>query len=373
LTSQYGVLAYSSSENSFYHNNFIDNANQAFDDMNNNIWNDTYPSSGNYWSHYSPTCQDLYNGLVTPQTTGSQDGICDFQSNIDGDSIDFYPLKYPFGMPKPPPDYNVTAPTNLKAQLTGANKENVTLTWTLSSDDSAIGTGENDLVAYNIYYNTTYNNSKAGYIFLDSVSSGASSYVHMFRGEGDPNIYFYYVEAEDDNGNMNDTFMQVGKWTRSLNTGRNLISIPLIPSSGNIDSILQTLKFNMAWHYNNTDSLDPWKSFNPSKPYPQTLNTINHTMGLWINVTQDSNLTVAGTVPKSTSIFLKAGWNLVGYPSFTERAVADALVAVSYDRIEGYDSSSPQNLRLYSDTDIMIPGYGYWIKVPFDQFWTVYN
>jgi parallel beta-helix repeat protein len=91
-----------------YHNNIIGNTVQASDSTATNAWNDSYPSGGNYWSDYSPTCQDWHNGSFTPQATGDWDGICDFQLDIDADSADFYPLKYPWGSP-PPTD--TTAPT----------------------------------------------------------------------------------------------------------------------------------------------------------------------------------------------------------------------------------------------------------------------
>jgi hypothetical protein len=96
-------------------------------------------------------------------------------------------------------------------------------------------------------------------------------------------------------------------------------------------------------------------------------------MALWINLTDDCNLTVAGVVPKATSILLKTGWNFIGYPSFMERFMADALSGMDVERIEGYSQLLPQNLRIYSDGDIMIPGYGYWIKVGTDSIWTVMN
>ncbi|MEE9150800.1 MAG: NosD domain-containing protein, partial [Thermoplasmata archaeon] len=48
----YGCYMLDSSNNSIYHNNFIDNAIQAYDDGN-NIWNDTYPFGGNYWSDWT--------------------------------------------------------------------------------------------------------------------------------------------------------------------------------------------------------------------------------------------------------------------------------------------------------------------------------
>jgi parallel beta-helix repeat protein len=361
---KYGIRLSDSSNNRVYHNNIIDNIKQALDNMNDNIWNDAYPSGGNYWSDYSPICQDLFNGAMTPQTTGSPDEICDVQYNIDADSKDFYPLTNPFGFLLPAP------PTNLSAELTGNNLENVTISWDASLDDPI------NVTNYAVFYSTNYDFRGINYEFLTEFPAlGASKYYFTIIsvGEGDPSNYFFYVQANTTviyNFIKSDT--QVAKFTESLTSGKHLVSIPLILNNTNISNALQTLKFNTAWYYNNTNLLDPWKSYNPSKPI-NDLSDINHTIALWIDVAESSNLTVAGIVPKTTSIELKSGWNFVGYPSLIERTVADALSGINYERIEGYSQSPPEYLRIYTDIDLMIAGYGYWIKVSADVTWTLEN
>ncbi len=97
-----GLSFYSSSHNLIYNNNFFLTKIQIKEEDSNNYWNEIYPIGGNYWSEHSPYCRDLYNGSSTPQTTGSPDGICDFQYNISSNSVDYYPLKLPW-------DYNASA------------------------------------------------------------------------------------------------------------------------------------------------------------------------------------------------------------------------------------------------------------------------
>jgi parallel beta-helix repeat protein len=79
-----------SSNNFIHHNNFVDNANQFFIPTSGlpNIWDDGYPSGGNYWSDYSgiDSCSGLYQNV-----TGS-DGIGDSQYIIDTENADHYPL-----------------------------------------------------------------------------------------------------------------------------------------------------------------------------------------------------------------------------------------------------------------------------------------
>jgi len=139
----YGIFLLSSTNNGIYHNNIINNANQAYDDTSANFWNDTYPSGGNFWSEYSPICLDSYDGSVTPQTTGSPDDICDNQFNIDADSVDYYPLKKPLGISFPP-----NAPTDL---TTEAGDSHVNMTWSSPAFD-----GGSPITNYRIYRGTTF-------------------------------------------------------------------------------------------------------------------------------------------------------------------------------------------------------------------------
>jgi len=97
---------------------------------------------------------------------------------------------------------------------------------------------------------------------------------------------------------------------------------------------------------------------------------IGNDMGLWIGGSGPGQLTVTGTVPDGYTIMLKAGWNLVGYPSLTPRIVSDALAGLPIVRIEGEDSTTPPyNLRVLGSGDIMYPGRGYWIYVSSDSTW----
>jgi len=89
--SQYGIDLTSSSDNKIYHNNFLNNTNQTYDaswDNPNcppsvNVWDDDYPSGGNYWSDYTDV--DLNN-----------DGIWDHPYVIDTNNQDRYPLVNPW-------------------------------------------------------------------------------------------------------------------------------------------------------------------------------------------------------------------------------------------------------------------------------------
>jgi parallel beta-helix repeat protein len=88
----YGIELASSSNNRIYHNNIIGNNIQAIDDSNDNYWNKTYPTGGNFWSDYSGI--DDFKG--SNQDIPGSDGIGDTNYSIDSDSIDNYPLMEPY-------------------------------------------------------------------------------------------------------------------------------------------------------------------------------------------------------------------------------------------------------------------------------------
>jgi len=88
----YGIDFHESNGNSFYHNNLISNKRNVCPyATGTNIWDDGYPSGGNYWSDYTGT--DLYNGPFQ-NVTGS-DGIGDTPYVIGANNIDHFPLMKP--------------------------------------------------------------------------------------------------------------------------------------------------------------------------------------------------------------------------------------------------------------------------------------
>jgi len=87
----YGFWLNVANNNRFYHNNFIDNTQQAsYSSI--NVWDDGYPSGGNYWSDYTDV--DLYSGPYQNET--GSDGIWDHPYVIDDNNRDRYPLMKPW-------------------------------------------------------------------------------------------------------------------------------------------------------------------------------------------------------------------------------------------------------------------------------------
>jgi parallel beta-helix repeat protein len=117
-----GIYVWHSSYNIVYHNNFINNTYHVYTDYQTtdryrrkywqgrwygtgkgvypapivdrvNVWDDGYPSGGNYWSDYEGN--DLYRG--PNQDDHGRDGIGDTPYTIDENNLDNYPLMHPWG------------------------------------------------------------------------------------------------------------------------------------------------------------------------------------------------------------------------------------------------------------------------------------
>jgi parallel beta-helix repeat protein len=107
IEAYYGPSIYldDSSDNKFFHNQFsVYEARQVeVIGRSKNVWDDGYPSGGNYWSDYIGV--DVKSG--PGQDLHGSDSIGDVPYIIDADNVDHYPLMSPYGAP-PPPTYTLT-------------------------------------------------------------------------------------------------------------------------------------------------------------------------------------------------------------------------------------------------------------------------
>jgi rhodanese-related sulfurtransferase len=89
-SNEYGIYVNNSqvsNGNLIYHNN-LNNTYQAVTDEATGLWDNGYPSGGNYWSDYNGT--DLFSGEF--QNVRGSDGIGDTAYIIDSNNTDRYPL-----------------------------------------------------------------------------------------------------------------------------------------------------------------------------------------------------------------------------------------------------------------------------------------
>jgi parallel beta-helix repeat protein len=347
--SVYGMLLENVSETLVYHNNFFNNAIQALNDNGTNAWDNGYPSGGNFWSDYGGI--DVKNGPIQDQM--GADGIGDTPYNFNWSSMDRYPLtEKSTGM--------VSAPRSINARLSGSFLENVSISWNLSWDD---GYRSNNVTRYDVYRSSVYDPSRTGYLLLGSMPNGSIGFVDVFAGEGNPSNFFYYVCAVSIDNRSACSIDQVGKFTRSLSKGWNLVSIPLVVGNESIGDVFRTVSFSELRRYSGSGLNDAWQHYSSVKPY-KDFSTVTVQEGYWMNVTDNSSLTIAGIVPVNVSLPLSQGWNLIGYPSMVTRQLGDLLTNVQWSRAEGFvNTSSPYFLTQVYDSDQVSPGGSLWIHV----------
>jgi hypothetical protein len=268
-----------------------------------------------------------------------------------------------------PPDRRVQAPTGLMAELSPTPFQDVYLSWTLSADD---GAGENDVVQYDVYRGTAYDPSGASYGLIGAVSAGTSIYTDAGAGDGDTNDYFYMVVAVDDDANTASAEDHAAKIARFMTAGANLASNLLTLTDPTLTTLMQTVSFDTVWIYDPT-APNPWQDYDVNKPWLMA-GAVDNGHGAWVNVLADDWLTYAGIVPTpSIDIPMYAGWNLVGFPTFsTTYTLADFMADTGATMVETYDPAGPYHLRKMTNmAETFIPGSAYWAWVPADTTWTV--
>jgi len=157
----------------------------------------------------------------------------------------------------------------------------------------------------------------------------------------------------------------------TLQSGWNLISLPLVPSDSLIGDLLKPLVIKneviSVWTYTNTPRV--WQYYLPGKS--STLTSMVDGNGYWIYMTAADKLNLTGTIIPSSHIPptypLVAGWNLLGFkpqPVITNETVNQYLGSISgnYDpnNVWVYDSLSTNWVRA-TPLYVLHPGQGVWI------------
>ncbi|MCK5559996.1 MAG: right-handed parallel beta-helix repeat-containing protein, partial [Thermoplasmata archaeon] len=165
-----------SSANMIHHNNFIDcnvGNPQADDGGSNNVWDNGYPSGGNYWSDW--TSPDTQSGVNQDQA--GSDGIVDNPYSISGGKTDNYPLTNLFVILKITTSDVNTATEDSPYSVTynaWTNIINSTLTWSLHTNATWLTRTGSTIQG-------TPLNSDVGTYWVDiSVSDGTNQDSHNF-------------------------------------------------------------------------------------------------------------------------------------------------------------------------------------------------
>ena len=190
------------------------------------------------------------------------------------------------------------------------------------------------------------------------------------------------LEAMDNAGNLgsdvSDGLFTIGNPPPDVNVnivlsaGRHLISFPNAPSDTSIANVLSSLDPNYAVvrYYDASDLSDPWKSWVRTKGGGD-LATLDSTQGFWIDLTAPDTLDFIGGGVLDTTTSLKAGWNLIGFPSNdTTYSVGDLKADTGATRVEGFGGGGDlYMLQALSDATLVEQEKGYWVYVPADVDW----
>jgi len=159
----------------------------------------------------------------------------------------------------------------------------------------------------------------------------------------------------------------------------NLISLPLIQGDTSLGKVLESIDgdYYAVQYYDTTDANDPWKQNKIGKPYGNDLSDIDETMAFWIYINQpgDTIFFHNGDQPTvNQTIDLYPGWNLVGYPSYTNYEITQGLNTLNFgtevDSIWSYDAAT-QTWNELGPSDYFEPGIGYWVHATTTCVWEV--
>ncbi|UCG69447.1 MAG: hypothetical protein JSV09_00015 [Thermoplasmata archaeon] len=165
-----------------------------------------------------------------------------------------------------------------------------------------------------------------------------------------------------------------------LEEGWNLVSLDLTPIDTSLDSVLETIKgdYDAVQWYDANDAVDPWKHFEVSKPSQlNDLYEINPRVGFWIHVITPGGTTFryTGKMPyMERRITLYSGWNLVGFPSLSDKLRIEGLNNIIFgtevDLIQSFDAVDQEWVDV-GDSDYLEVGKGYWVHSKVEKTWAV--
>ncbi|MFQ6060725.1 MAG: hypothetical protein ACE5KV_05450, partial [Thermoplasmata archaeon] len=200
------------------------------------------------------------------------------------------------------------------------------------------------------------------------------SWRYKSKRGGDFRIVVFSLLLSDEN--LSNDFTKVSfsvdpnRYRIFLSQGLNLVSYPLIVSNDSSESVLSSIQgmYDSIQKYIGDSQ---WQSWSSSKNWQGPIR-LNLSEGWWIHVLEETYLDVTGVLPGRVNIHLSPGWNLVGYPTLTDRTVAEALFGVNYTKVETFDEESPYHLRTLRSDDYLTTGIGYWIYLTEESVWSIY-
>jgi len=164
-----------------------------------------------------------------------------------------------------------------------------------------------------------------------------------------------------------------------LKSGYNLITLPVIPQDTSIESVLSSIISNVqdVWEFDPSDTNDPWKRYRPGLEDYSDLTQMTAGNGYWIKVSSNTTLQITGEpISANTLIYLKQGWNIIGWPYQNSEEIITALsglvFGVDYNQVSRFNSTTgaQENFLNQSGSDDFSnfnPNQAYYIYMLQDQ------
>lgn len=222
------------------------------------------------------------------------------------------------------------------------------VSWGASTDNTAV-------TGYDVYVNGTK---------LQSVTTNSINLSDL----SDNTEYIIKVRAYDEAGNLSEfnteksftTLKSTVTQSISLSAGWNLISFYVLPEDASVTNVFGS-NINKVSIVKNNDGF-----YKPSKADKlQSLTEFEYGQAYLVKANSAFSISVEGVAPTSTTISLKTGWNLLGYPKATEANASNVLSGIAGKYTELKDLSSSQTT--------LKPGKGYYIKMNSDASVTIGN
>jgi cysteinyl-tRNA synthetase len=254
---------------------------------------------------------------------------------------------------------------NPTISLGGGLFEDVVVSWDPPVDPTFV-------LNYGVYKSSEYDINGTGYAFVGEVPKGTNSIVDTGAGKSDSNTYYYRITTNTTAGSGGHP-QQVAKLSRGLDTGANLISLPIVLFDTNIDSVLESIaaEYDFVRAYDASDKNDPWKLFRPGRG--GDLSEIHTGTPFWVTVPSGPvSLAVPGLVPDDTVVSLEKGWNLVSLVSAGPITVATALEGIPYTDVNGFDPlQQPFGVMRLVPDEVLSPGDTFWVHLTSAADWTI--
>jgi len=200
--------------------------------------------------------------------------------------------------------------------------------------------------------------------------------------------YYWHVQAVNGQG-------QAGPWsdtwvidivpgtTYLFNPGWTLWSFPYMPSSIELDTLLQGMedKIDYVYRWDPSYGIYEYSYYYQGYGWVGDFNTVDNVHGYWFHSTADNvfDMHVDDGCSSTTSINIMEGWNLLSWPKKESISLNDACADISghVDYVYRWNSFLEEYEYSYYDVEygwvgdfnFFDPGYGYWLHSDSEQVW----